>query len=80
MWHFRTRQGTFWVIESQETRKYVLGINNDELGSYDDADAAAKDVQNQATGFFPWDCESHAKAPDHVSNWAQGEPDNWSDA
>jgi hypothetical protein len=80
MWHLRTRQGTFWVIESQETHKYVLGVNNDELGSYDDADAAAKDVHNQATGYFPWDCQSHAKAPDHVSNWVQGEPDNWSDA
>lgn len=80
MWHLRTKQGTFWVIEAPTTHKYVLGVNNDELGIYEDADAAAKDVHDQATGFFPWDCQSRAKAPDHVSNWAQGEPDNWGDA
>ncbi len=80
MWHLRTRQGTFWVIESPSNSKYVLGVNNDELGVYDDANSAAKDVHNQATGHLAWDCQSHAKAPDHLSKWAEGEPDNWADA
>jgi len=79
MWHLKTRQGTFWVIESP-THKYVLGVDNDELGLYDNADAAAQDVSHQTTGYFPWDCQSHIKAPDHVANWAQGEPENWSEA
>lgn len=80
MWHLRTKQGTFWVIEEPNSHKYMLGINNDELGVYDDADAAAKDVHDQATGHFVWDCQSKVKAPDHVANWAQGEPENWNDA
>lgn len=80
MWHLRTRQGTFWVIESPTTHKYVLGIDNDELGEYENADSAAKDVSEQATGYFPWDCQSHVKAPDQLSKWVVGEPENWSDA
>ena len=79
MWHLRTRQGTFWVIESPKTHKYVLGVDDDELGLYDDAEAAAKDVLNQTTGYLPWDCQSHIKAPQHVSSWSPGEPENWSE-
>ena len=79
MWHLRTKQGTFWVIESPDTHKYVLGVNNDELGLYDNADAAALEVLNQTTGYFPWDCQSHIKAPGHVASWAEGEPENWSE-
>jgi hypothetical protein len=58
----------------------MLGVNNDELGVYDDADAAAKDVHDQATGFYQWDCQSHVRAPDHLSKWVEGEPENWGDA
>jgi hypothetical protein len=71
MWHLRTKQGTFWVIEAPSTHKYLLGIDDAELGVYDD---------DQATGFFPWDCQSRVKAPDHVANWAVGEPESWAEA
>ena len=79
MWHLRTKQGTFWVMESPSTSKYILGVNNDELGRYENADAAAKDVSNQSTGFFAWDCQNHVKAPSLVASWIEGEPDNWNE-
>lgn len=77
MWHLRTKQGTFWVIEAEDTNKYVLGVDDDELGVYEDADAAAKEVHDQTTGHLAWDCESHVTAPDHVANWSMGEPNSW---
>lgn len=77
MWHLRTKQGIFWVVEAPETHKYVLGVDNDELGVYDDADQAAKEVHDQTTGHLAWDSASHVAAPDHVTNWAKGEPTNW---
>lgn len=80
MWHLRTKQGTFWVIEAPSSNKYLLGVDNSELGIYDDADAAAKDVRNQATGHFPWDCQSRVQAPELVASWTVGVPDSWAEA
>lgn len=80
MWHLQTKQGTFWVVESPDTQKYVLGVGTDELGVYSKADDAAREVHDQTTGFFPWDAESHVQAPDHVSNWIEGEPNNWEES
>lgn len=77
MWHLRTKQGTFWVIETPDTHKYVLGVDNDELGVYDDANQAAKEVYDQTTGHLAWDSESHVTAPQQVTNWSSGEPTNW---
>ena len=80
MWHLRTKQGTFWVIETPDTHKYVLGVDDDELGVYEDADEAAKVVCDQATGHLPWDAESHVTAPSQVASWSYGEPTNWEES
>lgn len=82
MWHLKTRLGTFWVVEEgvEDTKegKYFLGINDEELGAYSDANSAAKDVHDQSTGYFNWDCQSKIKAPDDLQDWVEGEPENWS--
>ena len=77
MWHLRTKQGTFWVVEEPDTQKFFLGVNNDELGIYEDADSAAKDVHGQATGFLQWDCQSRVRAPEDLTSWIEGEPSDW---
>lgn len=77
MWHLKTKQGTFWVIESPDTKKYLLGVNNDELGTYESADSAAQDVKDQVTGFLQWDCQSRVRIPTDLESWSQGEPSDW---
>ena len=78
MWHLKTRLGVFWVVPlSSRKNEFRLGVNDEELGFYTSLDQAAKDVHDQATGYFLWDCQSRVKAPDHVSNWVEGEPENW---
>lgn len=81
MWHLKTRLGTFWVVEKPTTdskqHKYCLGIDDEELGEYTDADKAASDVCSQSTGFLRWDCQSRIKAPADIAHWKEGEPENW---
>ena len=79
MWHLKTKLGTFWVVEANNDLKdrYFLGVNDQELGSYNDLDLAAKDVHEQATGYLQWDSQAKVKAPDNISQWVQGVPDNW---
>lgn len=81
MWHLKTRAGTFWVVakpvSDMDEHKYYLGVNDEELGVYDDLNKAAQDVYTQSTGFFKWDCQSKVKAPSDISQWIQGEPENW---
>lgn len=79
MWHLRTKQGTFWVVEEPKSHKYYLGVDDDELGVYDNAELAAKDVHDQVTGYPQWDCLSRIKAPENLANWAVGEPDHWNE-
>lgn len=78
MWHLKTRLGTFWVIPLlEEQNKYILGINDDELALYTDVEQAAKDVHDQATGFLKWDTQPQVKAPEHINEWVEGEPQDW---
>ncbi len=79
MWHLKTRQGTFWVAETPGTAKqeYHLGINDSELGTYENPNVAVKDVCEQMTGYFPWDCQSTISVPSEISHWTEGQPENW---
>jgi len=78
MWHLRTRLGVFWVVPiSESMHQYYLGIDDQELGIYADAEQAARDVHEQTTGFFEWDMEPRAQAPEHINQWVEGEPKNW---
>jgi len=80
MWHLKTKFGIFWVVpisEVKTTPQYLLGIDDSELAFYTDAEQAAKDVHDQATGFLKWDIQAQVKAPDHITEWTSGEPQNW---
>ncbi len=78
MWHLKTRLGVFWVVPVQEAKnKYILGINDEELAFYTDIEQAAKDVHDQTTGFLRWDSQSSVKAPEHITEWIEGEPKEW---
>lgn len=83
MWHLKTNAGIFWVMPLSGTppknknHKYLLGVNDHELAFYTDAEQAAHDVHNQATGFLKWDVQAHIHAPDHIKDWAVGEPRTW---
>lgn len=77
MWHLNTLMGTFWVVENEESQRYYLGFGDEELGVYQDVESIAKDVHNQTTGHFKWDCQSKVTVPDSFSDWAAGEPAIW---
>lgn len=83
MWHLKTKLGIFWVVEaskdtsSAQRKSYYLGIDDQELGVYDDIAKAAKDVHQQATGYFSWDCQSKVQAPAVIGDWKQGQPEDW---
>ena len=80
MWHLKTKLGTFWLVEANNDsdNRYLLGIDDHELGAYDNADLAAHDVHDQATGCIEWDCQAKIKAPDTISHWTEGSPNSWS--
>jgi hypothetical protein len=70
--------GVFWVAQvSESPNQYYLGINDEELGKYSNAEEAAQDVHNQMTGFIKWDADSKVRAPEHIVDWATGEPKSW---
>lgn len=78
MWHLKTRLGTFWVIPLADVaNKFYLGVNEQELGVYNEAEQAARDVHDQLTGYYRWDCQPRVRAPEHIAQWAEGEPQNW---
>lgn len=78
MWHLKTRLGVFWVVPmSSSENKFLLGVNDEELGLYTDVERAAKDVHDQATGCLKWDIQSTVRAPEHIREWAEGEPKSW---
>jgi len=78
MWHLKTRLGVFWVVPLSQTKnQFLLGINDDELAFYTDIEQAAKDVHDQSTGFLSWDTQAKVHAPEHISEWVLGEPQNW---
>ena len=38
---------------------------------------AIKDVLDQSTGYFAWDCQSKVNAPTSLSEWREGSPEGW---
>ena len=79
MWHLRTKLGTFWVVEAPQgdQEQYYLGIDNYELGKYQNKEEAVQDVCQQNTGYFDWDCLTKVKVPGKISQWKEGEPRDW---
>lgn len=79
MWHLKTKLGTFWVVETnnETNERYFLGINDQELGAYNDLETAAKDVYEQSTGYLQWDSQAKVKVPESISQWAEGDPETW---
>ncbi len=79
MWHLKTKLGTFWLVEANNDTedRYLLGINDQELGAYDNIELAAHDVYEQATGYLQWDCQAKIKVPNNISQWIEGTPENW---
>lgn len=86
MWHLKTKLGTFWVIPVKDNLKkpkhihrsqFYLGVNDEELGMYTDAEQAAKDVHDQQTGFYKWDSQPRIFVPEHIDEWVEGEPTEW---
>lgn len=78
MWYLKTRLGVFWVVPVVNARsKYYLGVDDQELGIYTDAEQAARDVHDQLTGYFKWDSQPRIQAPEHITQWVEGEPQQW---
>lgn len=79
MWHLKTKLGIFWVAPVSDTpHKYYLGLDDHELGLYTEAEQAARDVHDQATGYLKWDVQKQVNAPEHITEWKEGEPKDWS--
>ncbi len=78
MWHLKTKLGVFWIVPVASTdNKFLLGINEEELGFYTNLNQVAKDVRDQATGFLQWDVQAAIHAPEHIEEWVEGEPKSW---
>lgn len=78
MWHLKTKLGVFWVVPVAEMgNRYFLGVNDEALGEYNDAEQAAKDVHNQATGYYKWDSQARIRVPEHIVEWQEGTPREW---
>ncbi len=77
MWYHKTKLGTFWIVESEESHQYYLGMDSDSLGCYQRIEDAIKDIRNQSTGQLKWDEARAPVVPDDVHEWAEGEPENW---
>jgi len=68
MWIYKSRQGTFW-IKRREDGRFLLGIDEEALGSYHRPEAAADDVYNCATGHYAWDAQLTVTEPTDLSEW-----------
>lgn len=77
MWYYKTRIGTFWIVESEENHAYFVGMDEDSLGCYKRIEDAIRDIRHQETGILKWDESKNAGIPDDVRAWDEGEPENW---
>jgi hypothetical protein len=50
---------------------YLLGIDEDALGSYNSSEAAADDVYTQTTGFSSWDALPNISGPTDLGEWTR---------
>jgi hypothetical protein len=88
MWHLKTKLGTFWIVSSQESddrsanagqerEQYYLGMDDDTIRAYGDAQEAIKDICNHTTGEIKWDVDTRIKVPADLALWQEGEPEEW---
>ena len=68
MFIFKSCVGTFWIKTYQG--RYILGINDENLGSYYSATAAADDVFTHTTSYNPWDSlDGSVEGPTDIYEW-----------
>ncbi len=67
MWFFNTGNGTFCIRYLREG--YGLFIEEDFLTWQKDAEATAKLVFDQRTGYRPWDGKETAERPKDLGEW-----------
>lgn len=77
MWYHKTKLGTFWIVESDVDHQYYLGMDDDSLGHYQRIEDAIHDIKQQETGNLKWDESRGAEVPDDLTQWVEGEPENW---
>lgn len=77
MWHHKTKLGTFWIVESEENHEYYLGMDDNTLAHYKKLEDAINDIKKQETGHLRWDMSRNSAIPEDISEWDDGEPENW---
>jgi hypothetical protein len=78
MWYHKTKIGTFWIVESEESHQYYLGMDKDSLGCYKRLEDAIHDISHQTTGSLKWDeCRNPIVPEDVPHQWIEGEPEDW---
>jgi hypothetical protein len=78
MWYHKTKLGTFWIVESEDTHQYYLGMDEDSIGCYKRLEDAIRDIKEQSTGNLKWDESRNIEVPEDVVHlWEEGEPENW---
>lgn len=77
MWHFRTLSGIFWIVQSDECQKFLLGVDEESLGQYESYQSALDSINAHATGHLAWDARTHMRVPASIEKWAVGEPAAW---
>lgn len=78
MWHIKTKLGTFWIVQGEDqTQKYYLGHDDEDLGEYESIEKALDDVCNQETGYLKWDELQKVSAPHDIEEWQEGAPEGW---
>jgi hypothetical protein len=72
-YHYRTSVGTFWIRpQPGHSGRVELGVDQQLLGSYHSAAAAADDMRGHHTGWSDWDALTNAPAPCDLSEWSIG--------
>lgn len=62
---------------SNSKHPFFLGVDDQELAIYNDAEQAAHDVHDQATGYLKGDEKAGVQVPKHIVEWKEREPQNW---
>ena len=65
---YRSRFGTFRIAPRTDGR-WLLAVDDEALGTYKSAAAAADDVYLCASGHYPWDAQLSVNAPCDLSEW-----------
>ncbi len=68
MYNFKTLIGLF-TIKSYANGGYILFLNDNAMGSYDSAEAAAENVAMCKTGIYEWDKQGSVEEPKSLSDW-----------